>query len=197
MGTRERLAPEGVRLLTQAEFVAAVEPHQMALHAFLSGLLGNAEQARDLTQDALAEAWRAARFGTPPFMSGAATDEIRRWLFHTAYCDAVSFLRRRRLIHWETLELTSDAECPPVGELVPFENQVAEGEALRAALAELSPQDVACLLLRVVHGLSAAEVGRVVGASAEVVTKRLSRAKQRLRSVYLAQNVQLEERDAT
>ncbi|HEU5347340.1 MAG TPA: sigma-70 family RNA polymerase sigma factor [Ktedonobacterales bacterium] len=59
---------------------------------------------------------------------------------------------------------------------------------LRAALAELSPQDSACLLLRVVHGFSAAEVGEIMGASAEVITKRLSRARQRLRAAYLGQN---------
>ena len=193
---RERPAPSDASLLTQAGFIAAVEPHESALLAFLCGLLGSSEQARDLTQDTLAEAWRAARAGAPPFLVGTADGEIRRWLFHTAYCNAVTVLRRRRLIRWEALDLTPAAECLPVSEMLPFEDQIAEGEALRAALAELSPQDTACLLLRVVQGFSAAEVGRIVGATPDIVTKRLSRAKQRLRAVYLAQNVQLEERNA-
>lgn len=193
---RERPEPGGAPLLTHAGFVAAVEPHESALLAFLGGLLGSSEQARDLAQDTLAEAWRASRNGTPPFLAGAAGDEIRRWLFHTAYCDAVSVLRRRRLIRWETLDLAPTADCPPIGAPIEFENQLAEGEALRAALAELSPPDVTCLLLRVVQGFSAAEVGRIVGATPDVVTKRLSRAKQRLRAVYLAQNVEPEERKA-
>jgi predicted RNA polymerase sigma factor len=65
---------------------------------------------------------------------------------------------------------------------------VVEGDALRTALARLTPQDAACLLLRVVQGFSASEVGAIVGASAETVTKRLSRARQRLRGAYLAVN---------
>lgn len=194
MGMRERPAAGGPEPLTPTAFVAAVNPHQPALLAFLSGLLGNPEQARDLTQDTLADAWRAARAATPPFLAGAPSDELRRWLFHTAYCNAVTILRRRNLIRWEALDLAPAAECPPTGEPITFEDQIAEGEALRAALAELSPQDTVCLLLRVVQGFSASEVGRIVGASPDVVTKRLSRAKQRLRAVYLAQNIQLEER---
>jgi DNA-directed RNA polymerase specialized sigma24 family protein len=42
-------------------------------------------------------------------------------------------------------------------------------------------------LLRVVQGLSAAEVGAILGVSPEAVHKRLFLAKQRLRSAYLAQ----------
>lgn len=65
---------------------------------------------------------------------------------------------------------------------------------MRKALARLAPRDAACLLLRVVEGFSAAEVGRIIGASPAVITKRLSRARQRLRAVYLAQNAPAEER---
>jgi DNA-directed RNA polymerase specialized sigma24 family protein len=65
---------------------------------------------------------------------------------------------------------------------------VIEGEALRNALAELSLQDGSCLLLRVAHGFSAVEAGDIVGASAEVITKRLSRARERLRAAYLRVN---------
>jgi DNA-directed RNA polymerase specialized sigma24 family protein len=49
-------------------------------------------------------------------------------------------------------------------------------------------------LLRVVQGFSAAEVGQIVGATPDVVNKRLSRAKQRLRTAYLAADVQAKER---
>ena len=191
----ERPADGGARPLTSADFVAAVDPYQPALLTFLGGLLGSPEQARDLTQDTFAEAWRAACAGAPPFLTGVPGDEIRRWLFHSAYCNAVTVLRRRHFIQWEALGHSPAAECLPTGDPIPFEDQIAEGEALRAALAELSPQDVVCLLLRVVQGFSSAEVGRIVGATPDVVTKRLSRAKQRLRAVYLAQNVQREERN--
>jgi RNA polymerase sigma-70 factor, ECF subfamily len=173
--------------LTSAAFTALVDRHQHALYAFLRGLVTSPEQARDLTQDTFTDAWRCAQSATPPFTVAYPDDEVRRWLFHTAYCKAISVLRRRRLITWESLDTASGPEPALVCGTIPFEDQIAEGEALRAALARLNPQDTACLLLRVVQGFSAAETGRIVGATPDVVAKRLSRAKQRLRAAYLAQ----------
>jgi RNA polymerase sigma-70 factor (ECF subfamily) len=181
---RERYRSTSPPALSLAAFTTLVYRHQQALHAFLRGLADNYEQARDLVQDTFHDAWRAAQRGSAPFIAGASDDEIRRWLFHTAYCRAVSALRRHRLIRWEPLDLIAGLD--PVAPAAAFEDQIAEGEALRAALARLSPQDTACLLLRVVHGFSAAEVGRIVGAEPDVVNKRFSRAKQRLRAAYLA-----------
>jgi RNA polymerase sigma-70 factor (ECF subfamily) len=172
---------------TPVLFSSLVDQHQHALSTFLHGLVGDVEQARDLTQDTFHDAWRAAREGAAPFAVGCTEDEQRRWLFHVAYHKGISALRRRRLIRWESLDLLRPLMAWR-GTEASFEDQVVEGEALRAALARLSPQDSACLLLRVVQGLSAAEVGQIVGASPETVTKRLSRAKQRLRAIYLAHN---------
>jgi RNA polymerase sigma-70 factor (ECF subfamily) len=174
--------------LTLAAFTAVVDRQQNALHTFLLHLVGDVEQAYDLLQDTLHDAWRAARQGTAPFVAGHEEDERRRWLFRVAYHKGLGALRRRRLIHWESLDFLIGGASEPVLEAAPFEDQLAEGEALRAALARLSPQDRACFLLSAAHGLSAAEVGQIVGASPEVVRKRLSRAKQRLRAIYLAQN---------
>ena len=120
-----------------------------------------------------------------PLPRDSPEEEHRRWLYRIAYRRAVDLLRRKRLVRWEALDPIAETET---GDLPPFEDRVIEGEALRAALAELPSQDVACLLLRVVHGFSAAEAGEIMGASAEVITKRLSRARQRLRAAYLAQN---------
>ena len=75
-----------------------------------------------------------------------------------------------------------------------FESQVAESQAVRAALDSLSPADASCLLLIVVHDFTAAEVSQIVGASPEAVAKRFSRAKRHLRDAYLAQNVPPETR---
>lgn len=174
-----------IQQLSSEEFSALVARSQQGLYAFLRGFVENGEQARDLTQDTFAAAWRASQACTAPFIAGAAEDEQRRWLYRIAYRRAVDLLRRRRLVRWESLDPLFETET---GNLPPFEDRVIEGETLRAALAELSPQDVACLLLRVVHGFSAAEVGEIMGVSAEVITKRLSRARQRLRAAYLAQN---------
>ena len=188
---RERDPATPASPLSVAAFTALVDRNQHALHAFLRGLVGHGEQARDLVQDTFHDAWRIAQRGTSPFDGHADDDAIRRWLFRTAYRRGVSALRRRRLIRWERLDVFAEPELNTGAR--PFEDQIAEGEALRAALARLAPSDSACLLLRVVQGFSAAEVGEIVGATPDIVNKRLSRAKQRLRTAYLAHETQTEE----
>jgi RNA polymerase sigma-70 factor (ECF subfamily) len=177
MRQRSRESPR----LSHAEFTALVDRHQHALYAYLSGIIGHAEPAFDLTQETFYEAWRSAELGTPPFVPGAADDEVRRWLFRAGSNNAISLLRRRKLIRWESLERVEE---PLLAAPNTFEEHIAEGEALQAALGRLAPQDVACLLLRVVYGFSASEAGEMLNTSAENVNNRLARAKQRLRAAY-------------
>ena len=181
----EQRATVTLQPLSVAEFSALVERYQQPLYAFLRGFVENGEQARDLAQDTFAAAWRATQATAAPFVAGTPEEEQRRWLYRIAYRRAVDLLRRRRLVRWEPLDAIAEAE---IATLPPFEDRLIEGETLRAALDELSAPDVACLLLRVTHGFSATEVGEIMGASAETITKRLSRARQRLRAAYQRQN---------
>lgn len=173
-----------------AAFTALVERHHHSLYTFLRHLIGDDEQANDLLHDTLYEALRAARKGTPPF--GAASesddDQQRRWLFRVAYHKGIALWRRRRLIHWESLEVLHRLGKELNAEATAFEDTVIAHVDLRAALAQCSPQDRACFLLSEAHELSAAEVGQILDASPESVRKRLSRTKQRLRRLYLAQH---------
>lgn len=181
----ERPAAVTIQPLSVADFSALVERYQQILYAFLRGFVENGEQARDLTQDTFTAAWRATQASAAPFIAETPEEEQRRWLYRTAYRRAVDLLRRRRLVRWEPLDAIIESEATT---LPPFEDQLIEGETLRAALDELAAPDVACLLLRVAHGFSATEVGEIMGASAETITKRLSRARQRLRAAYQRQN---------
>ena len=172
--------------LSLSAFEAIVQRHHAALEAFLYRFTGQHEQTRDLTQETFLDAWRAAQAGREPFASGD-DDAMRRWLFHAAYCKAISALRRRRVIHWEPLTPLLEAEISRVTATdLSFEDRVAETEILRAALAQLTQPDIACLLLRVIEGFSYAEIGQIIEASPEAVMRRFSRAKQRLRAAYLA-----------
>jgi RNA polymerase sigma-70 factor (ECF subfamily) len=187
--------------LSLAAFTALVDERQAALYAFLHGLLGDDEQARDLTQDTFHDAWLATQAGAAPWATTHDAEERHRWLFRTAYYRAISQLRRRTVIRWASLDradprgrdAADDANAPtPLAGLVdrsaPFEQRVVEAEALRAALARLHPDDAACLLLRVAQGFSAAEAAEILGISANAVAQRLSRARRRLRAIYLQQN---------
>jgi DNA-directed RNA polymerase specialized sigma24 family protein len=82
--------------------------------------------------------------------------------------------------------------APEVGrfwEPVPFDDQIAEGEVLRKALARLEPQDAACLLLNVMQGFTAMEIALILDITPPAAKKRVFRAKQRLGDAYFAENV--------
>src|SRR5262249_31909292 len=81
---------------------AAQAPLRSYVHRLLQPGEG-AEEAYDIVQDVWEDAWRSAQSGSPPFVSGSDETAIRRWLFHAAYCRAVSVLRHRRVLKWESL----------------------------------------------------------------------------------------------
>jgi len=172
----------------QTRLTGMVERYQGALFAFLRGVLGDEEQARDLTQDVFCDAWRALLRNMMPLASDAPEPVIRQWLFRTAYHRAMSALRRRRIVRWEPLDDPEEASLTPKIAVPSFESVVVEEAALRSALERLAPPDVACLLLRVVHGLTAAETAAILSTSVEATNKRLSRAKQRLLLAYTREN---------
>ncbi len=190
---------EGAPMLSLAVFTATVEREQRPLYAFLRSMVSDAEQALDLTQDAFHDAWRATQRGDSPWTADDEDESRRRWLFHTAYWRAISQLRRRKIIHWLPLEWPRPAQDGASGgagpgeqerpdALAPFEERIVESDALRAALARLTPEDAAALLLRAVEGFSAAEAAAILRVSPAAMAQRISRARRRLRAIYLAQN---------
>jgi RNA polymerase sigma-70 factor (ECF subfamily) len=183
--------PQSVGAYPAREFTELLQSSQTALYAFTRHLLANSEDARDVVQDVYVQAWRAAQRGSPPF-EGAWREEDaltrRGWLFTVAYRQAVSLLRHRQVITWHSLEVI-DEECAPLATgahqaAEPFENQIVEGEVLRAALARLKPDDAACLLLRIVQGFSIFQIAQIVGIAPDAARKRFSRAVERLRGAY-------------
>jgi RNA polymerase sigma-70 factor (ECF subfamily) len=173
-------SPTFERSFSLERFTALLERCQWPLYTFLRDIVGEEEQARDLAQDTFYDAWRVAQHGLPPFDNAGTERDMRRWLFHAGYNRAISTLRRRRLIQWLPLESVTIS--------LSFEEQLAESQAVHAALAVLTPADAACLLLMVVQGFTAMETAQVIGATPQAIAKRFARAKQRLRAAYLAQN---------
>lgn len=180
---------ELVSNLSLDAFTALARRYTQPLHVFLCGLVHDPELARDLLQDTFIAAWSAALQGTPPLLANGNEAEMRRWLYRVAYRRAVDSLRRGRLIRWESLHELLDFERLPMDRTSSsFEELVAESEAMQRALAILTPEDSACLLLMVVQGFTAQEAAAIIGSSATAMGKRIGRAKRRLLSAYLAQN---------
>lgn len=170
-------------------FTSVLERTQGPLRGFVYGMVGNAEQASDVVQDVFVEAWRAAQRGTAPFQGDGDELAIRRWLFHVAYRRAISTLRHDTVLRFESLDVTPAPTPRRYFEPLAFDDQIAESDLLRKALAELGPQDAACLLLNVVQGFTALEIASILDINVLAAKKRLTRAKQCLREAYFAESV--------
>jgi RNA polymerase sigma-70 factor (ECF subfamily) len=108
------------------------------------------------------------------------------WLYRIATNTALDALRHRRRLTWLPFGSgDGDAGLPAADPDLP--THLAEGEALRAALAQLTPSQRACLLLRARDGLSIDEIAEAMQMSRGNVKITLYRAKERFRAVYAGQ----------
>lgn len=181
----EEPARSAVAVSTET-FSEVLQRTQGPLIGFVRRLLRDAEEARDVAQEVFADAWRLLQQGKRPFVPDGGEAGMRRWLFHAAYCEAVSILRHRSVLRWEPVEVADAAGADEYYAPQPFEDRVAEAEALRTALQSLSPDDAACVLLNVVLGFTAAEIAEIVEISPEASRRRILRAKERLRQAYFS-----------
>jgi RNA polymerase sigma-70 factor (sigma-E family) len=153
-------APEGF-----AEFVAA-RSSSLLRYAWL--LTGDAARAEDLLQTVLAKAWR--RWSA--IDSGGAPEAYVRKALYTTY---LSWWRR-----WGG-EVPAERQPEPAdhGDLAA---ETANRDAVRRALARLSRQQRAVVLLRYVEDLSVERTAEVLGCSAATVRVQSSRALRSLRT---------------
>jgi len=148
-----------------ADADALFAQHQHGVFRYLWRVVGQADAARDLTQEVFLRVSRAA---APE--NGA--DARRAWVFRIARNLALNHLRDRGR-QPETVPLTLDATQPATQEL---------SVALERALAALSELDRDVFLLRESAGLSYDEIAVACELSIEAVRSRLHRAREQLRS---------------
>jgi RNA polymerase sigma-70 factor, ECF subfamily len=190
-----------------ADFEEIFTRFQTPITNFVFRLVGNREQAYDLTQDVFVKAYRALSSGTT--IQAAA---LSSWLYRIASNTATDALRRRRLISWLPLSLFNEdrgvgaglpgAENPTAQQSAEeaysgaanalvnsydggrFEQRVADREIVEAVLKKLPPKYAACLLLYEHEGFSCAEIAEVLNVSASAVKMRLMRARERFIVLY-------------
>jgi RNA polymerase sigma factor (sigma-70 family) len=182
-----------IALSTEA-YQRILDTFQRPLTHFVRGLVGNSEEVSDILQDVFVDAWRAVTREAFPFTTHGDERAIRNWLYHAAYCRAVSVLRHRGIIAWESFDVINEAERIERQVSPPFEERVGEADALGAALATLEPADVICLRLGVIEDFTSVEIARVLDISPDAARKRLSRAMHRLRAAYFSREEIAQER---
>jgi len=141
------------------------------LRRYASALVGDRASADDLVQDTLERAWvkfHLYRDGT----------DLRAWLFtvmHNVHVNRVRAVRATELLDEEMPEMAHRAQ---------------QGDALMVrdldrAIARLPDEQREVLLLVALEDMSYDEVARTLGIPIGTVMSRLSRAREKLRSMML------------
>ncbi|HLY30651.1 MAG TPA: sigma-70 family RNA polymerase sigma factor [Ktedonobacterales bacterium] len=191
-----------------ADFEDIFTRFQTPLTNFVFRLVGNREQAYDLTQDVFVKAYRALSGGTT--IQAAA---LSSWLYRIASNTATDALRRRRLISWLPLSLFNEdrgvgagmpgMETPSAGQTPNeetlatsmsafasgydgsrFEQRVADREIVQRVLRRLPEKYAQCLLFYEYEGFSCAEIADMLSVSPSAVKMRLMRARERFITLY-------------
>jgi RNA polymerase sigma-70 factor (ECF subfamily) len=145
---------------------------QARLEALARRLVWDSEDARELVQAALAQAWMQRHTVREP---GAA----RSWLTRIVVHRSLSHLRRRRL--WATLSRLLGVEPEVQSSAHEKLEQLQHRRALTLAISELSAKQAAAFTLRYLEGLSLDEVASALGCQRGTARVHLQRAVEALR----------------
>ena len=154
-------------------FERAARDHKDRLHSFASMMLRNAEEARDVAQEALVRLWQN--------MDKVEAQGSKMWLMRTAHNLCIDRIRKRKV----RSEVDGEELLPQQPDHAPDPGQLAEsgelGRSIYNALETLSAEDRAVVLLREVQGLPYDEISKTLGVPLGTIKARLHRARERLR----------------
>jgi RNA polymerase sigma-70 factor, ECF subfamily len=157
-------------------FALVVRHYDPGLRTLAYRLLGDRDRMDDALQDAYVAAFRAL----PRFRGDSG---LGTWLYRIVYNACLDELKRgRNVIPLESVSERTDLR-PDVSELVAARHDLA------SALASLSPQDRAAVLLVDAQGFDYRGAAEVLGVPEGTVASRLNRARATLRR-FLDQHVQ-------
>jgi RNA polymerase sigma-70 factor (ECF subfamily) len=188
-GTAERVLVDQCRQGDPQAFGRLVALHERMVYNLAARLLGDAEEARDLSQDAFLQVYR--HLG-----SFQGRSSLKTWIYRIVVNQCRNrqrWWRRRREDRATSIaELTPADEAKALsggcaGAESPFE-QACRRERVRrvqAALLELPFHHRAVVVLREVEGLSCEEIASALGVPEGTVKSRLARARGSLRQRLL------------
>jgi RNA polymerase sigma-70 factor (ECF subfamily) len=143
---------------------------------YLTRMVGNDEEGHDLAQETFIKVWRAL-----PGMHDEARFET--WLYRIATNTAIDQLRRRRF-RWPLRKNHEAEDTSERTRMAGPEEQVEEAELVKLALAQLSPQYRACLLLQHVAGFTQREIAQSLNLSEKSISIYVGRGSEQFRQAY-------------
>ena len=159
--------------MESVDYERLVREHKDRIYSFAVWTLRNAEDARDVAQEALVRLWQHRKKVEIP--------AARSWLMTTTHHLCVDRQRRRV----RRPEVDEESLVVPLTDEGPDPHrQAASSETARAigrALASLGEKDRAVVMMREVQGMSYDEIARVLDVPLGTLKARLHRARDRLR----------------
>jgi len=161
-------------------FRTIVERHSRALFHLAYRITGNETEAEDVVQETFVRAWKALdRF--------EARAQVGSWLHRIAANAALDLVRARRRHGDRPAGVTEDGADPmdAIPSELPSPERVAAGSEvgrrLRAAMAQLTPNERAAFVLRHFEDQPIEEIGRTLGLQANAAKQTIFRAVRKLR----------------
>jgi RNA polymerase sigma-70 factor, ECF subfamily len=184
---------------SEALLTEAYVQYSAAIHSYAFRLLGNQEDADDVTQ----EAFIRVHYRLEQLRDAA---RLRPWLYRIATNLCMDHLRKRARtrkifglpVHMETGSTDSDAgssyDVAQPGSTAAIDG-VAERDVIVRTLRRMAPKYAACLILHSAQGLNYREIADVLGISPGAAAVRLARARDMFGRYYEEQRDDFEKED--
>ena len=168
----QRAIPEAVD-----PFEAFFRQHERDIFGYLWRVTGDEQTANDLTQEVFFRAWRQ-------FEKLRGYERPDAWLFHVATNLALNERRHQRVAGPAAILQGQERAAGD------HATQLANRAALRAALEGLPARQRAALILRELYGYTCDEIADMLDVSRAAAKMTLSRARGRLRALYLKEEAE-------
>ncbi len=147
-------------------FNLLVREWEKPIYNFILRMIGDRDEAMDLSQDCFMKAYRELR-------TLKDRDRFSSWLYRIAHNTCLSKIRKESGKTW--VELDPDQGSPPR----PLENQLAVEKALK----HLPDDQREVVILKIFHSLKFDEIAAIQNAPVSTVKSRLYMAFEKLRSI--------------
>ncbi len=165
---------------SQAAFEALVQRYERQIYAFTYRMMGNPDDAFDLTQECFIRAYKNLDRTN-------AELNVSAWLHRIASNACLDQLRRRKRIRWlpwDTPKHEPLLNTHPTDDPERVAMAVENTSDVQQVLSAMSERNRQALVLREYEGLSTREIGEIMGLSRSAVKSVLFRAREEFRQSY-------------